>query len=62
MERSLMRRSSGVQGVRGVQGGKTRESEWERVGVSAYRRVGVSACRRVLRRSTIFIAIGVQIA
>jgi hypothetical protein len=73
MERSLVRRGSGVQGV---QRGKTRESEWKRVrrvgvsGVSACRRVGVSACRpvgvwtcgRVLRRSTIFIAIDVQIA
>ena len=45
MQASLMRRSSGVQGVRGVQEG----NELERVGVrrSACGRVGVWACGRV---------------
>jgi hypothetical protein len=44
MERSLMRRSSGVQGVQEFQEGKRAGADGN---VSACRRVGVSACRRV---------------
>jgi hypothetical protein len=44
MERSLMRRSSGVQGVQEFQEGKRAGADGN---VSACRRVGVSACRRL---------------
>jgi len=48
MERSLMRRSSEVQGVQEFKEGKRAGmGTCRRIGVSAYRRVGVSACRRV---------------
>jgi hypothetical protein len=53
MERSLMLRSSGVQGVQEFEEGKRAGTNGN---VLACRRVGVSAYRRVLRRSTIFIA------
>ncbi len=54
MERSLMRRSSEVQGVQEFKEGKRAGmGTCRRIGVSAYRRVaacrrvGVSACRRI---------------